>query len=106
MNAIQFIKEKGVDKAREVIDGAPDLWTTYTTAGVLGGYIRCSGSAGQDEVSISDLKRLVESVDLVESYGGVGLLEYQVRCLGQELSDALKQAIADYELLFCSGESK
>ena len=28
MNAQQFIKEHGVDKAREVVDGAPEWSTT------------------------------------------------------------------------------
>ena len=99
MNAIQFIKEHGVDKAREVVKGAPEHWTTYTTGGGLGGgYIRCSGSVGQDEVPISDLKRLVDSMDLVESFNGVEMakryLEENVECSD---SERLKQAIADYE---------
>lgn len=29
MNAIQFIKDHGVDKAREVVEGAPDGATYY-----------------------------------------------------------------------------
>ena len=31
MNATDFIKQHGVDKAREVIDGAPDLAEYYST---------------------------------------------------------------------------
>ena len=29
MNAIKFIKEHGVDKAREVVEGAPDKTATH-----------------------------------------------------------------------------
>ena len=29
MNAIQFIKEQGVEKAREVVEGAPDKTATH-----------------------------------------------------------------------------
>ena len=32
MNAIQFINEHGVDKAREVVDGAPDKTATHYVA--------------------------------------------------------------------------
>lgn len=42
MNAVDFIKKYTIEEARKVVDGAPELWTTYTTEGVLGGYIRCS----------------------------------------------------------------
>ena len=111
MNAIQFIKEHGVEKAREVVEGAPEHWTTYTTGGGLGGgYIRCSGSVGQDEVSISDLKRLVESADLIGKYHSIdhaknhynnmreALNQYQYENKDiEDLSNELKQAIVDVE---------
>lgn len=107
MNAINFIKQHGVEKAREVVEGAPEHWTTYTTGGGLGGgYIRCSGSVGQDEVSISDLKRLVESVGLVKSYGGIINAKHDVKHLDLDWDydtprvTRLKQAIADYESIY------
>ena len=123
MNATDFIKQHGVEKARKVVEGAPDKTATHYVFRKISNYYSVEfqswhhddewwdsdchteqdliNSYGLDfVVSLSDLKRLVESVDLIESYGGVGLLEYQVRCLGQELSDSLKQAIADYESIY------
>ena len=124
MNAINFIKQHGIEKAREVVESAPkdaELFHTNT-------YIKNAHSEGRtdhfarwsdgfngwvnasddrefidESIVLEELKRLVESAELVQSYGGVGLLEYQVRCLGQELSDSLRQAIADYESIY-SGE--
>jgi len=111
MKATDFIKTQGLDKAREVVEGAPEHCTTYTTGGGLGGgYIRCSGSVGQDEVSISDLKRLVESADLIGKYHSIdhaknhynnmreALNQYQYENKDiEDLSNELKQAIADVE---------
>ncbi|KYQ83549.1 hypothetical protein AWW72_13250 [Acinetobacter sp. NRRL B-65365] len=103
MNAIQFIKDHGVEKAKEVLNKYQDCympevfkyWSEQMQDFVLAPkYASCL---------VSDLKHLVESVDLIDSYGGIRLLEYQVRCLGQEMSDALKQAIGDYESIY-SGE--
>jgi hypothetical protein len=95
MNAIQFIKEKGVDKARKVIDGAPDLAEYYST--IDGEYYRIELHA----VNLRHLKRLVESVDLVESFNGVEMakryLEENMECSD---SERLKQAIADYESIY------
>ena len=63
--------------------------------------------AGGAYILLSDLKRLVESVDMLKRFGGIELskewiLEYSSFPYRAEL----EQAIADYELLFCSGESK
>lgn len=104
MNAINFIKQYGVEKAMEVVEGAPERRTTYTTGGGLGGgYIRCSGSVRQEEVSISDLKRLVESVDLVESWGGIEVVKRHDLELCKSKPESagyrLIQAIADYEAI-------
>ena len=113
MNAIQFIKEHGVEKARKVIDGAPYLNSeethfcaevfVYTDGFDDDGYC-------QHCVDISDLKRLVESADLVNLKGGVKKLKKEADCLFHNEVEGIalryEQAIADYELLFCSGESK
>ena len=110
MNAIQFIKEHGIKKAREVIDGAPELAEYYST--IDGEYYRIELHA----VNLRHLKRLVESVDLVEHFGNdlVGakqLLEFSKACKTIELSgsvitvERLKQAIADYEQLFGNTET-
>lgn len=136
MNAIQFIKEHGVDKAREVVEGAPDGATHF----VRSTYLKLIGAvwwnawlpewSHKDDCMVKkwkgesidlmktwgevykleDLKRLVESVELVEHFGNdlVGakqLLEFSNDCKTIELSgsvitvERLEQAIADCEAI-------
>ena len=110
MNATDFIKQHGVDKAREVIDGAPDLAEYYST--IDGEYYRIELHA----VNLRHLKRLVESADLINANGGLNgtkntitLFQYSLDlglCHGVDGVDAeveiprLKQAIADYEVIY------
>lgn len=106
MNAIQFIKDHGVDKAGEVVEGAPNGFNGYND--VINKYTR--GVWFSRDVLLSDLKFLVESVELVEHFGNdlVGakqLLEFSKDCKTIELSgsvitiERLEQAIADYEAI-------
>lgn len=87
MNAIQFIKDHGVERAREVVEGAPSNAESYQD----GYYFRTKPEfqfhngfhpvwnltdnngeyfkkQGFNPVDLEDLKRLVESVDLVKGY--------------------------------------
>jgi hypothetical protein len=82
MNAIQFIKEYGVEAARIVIGSAE-----------IGGI---------DTPSTNDLKRLVDSVDLVTRYGGIAEAKilHQDEFWDEVAFKILKQAIVDYEQLF------
>lgn len=131
MNAIQFIKEHGVEKAREVFEGAPETATHFTEA--LGGHYAkegmlkmkpqwlwfnsinkewCYDFAAEDHIHLPDLKRLVESVDLIEKHHSIdhaknhynnmreALNQYQYENKDiEDLSNKLKQAIADYEAI-------
>ena len=61
----------------------------------------------KDLICIDDLKRLVESVDLIDSLGGLELSKKESNnCRFYEYADtshrayAIKQAISDYEQLF------
>ena len=110
MDTTQFIKEYGVEKAREVVEGTPELAEYCST--IDGKYYRIEINA----VNIKHLKRLVESMDLVEYFGNdlVGakqLLDFSKDCKTIELSgsvitvERLKQAIADYEQLFGNTET-
>ena len=106
MNAIQFIKDNGVDKAREVVDGqkdtvAPNLFKYFSPS--LNDYHMLNI---ESNVRISELKRLVDSVDLIDSLGGLELSKKESNnCRFYEYADmshrayAIKQAIADYELI-------
>lgn len=85
MKPEQFIREYGVEKAREVVEGAPEGTTHYDIPFEV--YLRSTefwnGSEWKEVdnltiqdlelppfVNLSDLKRLVESLDLVEYHGG------------------------------------
>lgn len=76
MKPTQFIKDHGLEKAREVVEGASELWFAYDAHDQV--YIRCGDI--QDGYSIADyedcflldeLRSLVESVDLVNDLGGM-----------------------------------
>ena len=117
MNAIQFIKENGVEKARKVIDGAPDKTATHYVFRKIPRYYSIEfqswyhdgewwdsdchteqdliDSYGSDFVlSLSDLKRLVESVDIISKFDSV-----------QEAKDAISNSpdgATDYRKLSCT----
>ena len=170
MNAIKFIKDNGVDKAREVVSGAPDKTATHYVFRKIPSYYSVEfqswyhdgewwdsdchteqdliDSYGEDYVvNLSDLKnlianidsqiaikfikewgddyskkyialsesegnilpwelslkRLVENVGLVKSYGGIINAKHDVKHLDLDWDydtprvTRLKQAIADYE---------
>lgn len=132
MNAIDFIKQHGVEKAREVVDCAPWLDqfspTANTYYSVRTGQKWCEESNGwiymgdelpDDLIELYDLKRLVESVDLVGKVGGIAKAKAQVKQahehgyltisipveinssigMGCLYIDKLEKAIADYEAI-------
>ena len=114
MNAIQFIKEHGVEKAREVVEGAPEWAIFWITQGEYHiSMLSFPNMVGHHSFLISDLKRLVESVDLIGKYHSIdhaknhynnmreALNQYQYENKDiEDLSNELKQAIADYELIY------
>lgn len=92
MSAINFIQQHGVEKAREVVEGAPDGATHF----VRSTYLKLIGAvwwnawlpewSHKDDCMVKKWKG--ESIDLMKTWGEVYKLE------------DLKQAIADYEQLF------
>ena len=102
MSAIQFIQKHGVDKAREVVKGASGIAAYFETCALGVKYYRTDIGCNH-AISISDLKRLIESVDLVKSYGGIINAKHDVKYLDLDWDydtqrvTRLKQAIADYE---------
>ncbi|WP_151738228.1 hypothetical protein [Acinetobacter junii] len=97
MNAIKFIQDNGVEKAREVIEGAPYLNSeeTHFCADV---FVYTDGFDDdgycQHCVDISELKRLVESVDIISKFDSV-----------QEAKDAISNSpdgATDYRKLSCT----
>ncbi|WP_457793854.1 hypothetical protein [Acinetobacter baumannii] len=139
MKPEQFIREFGVEKAREVVEGAP-AFPVFGYCTVTGSYIfkRANATAyyhnetnswseeyAIDLILLEDLKRLVESVDLINKLGGIEVakekltygnsisamrLSYETTITDRDgtkqnvitgvyLED-LEQAIADYESIY------
>jgi hypothetical protein len=96
MNAIQFIKEQGVEKAREVVNGAPELAEYYST--IDGEYYRIEINA----VNLKQLKRLVKSVYLVKEHHTLDrAIEYaNSQYTAPEIKVCLLDAIADYRSIY------
>lgn len=88
MNAIQFIKDHGVDKAREVVEGVPDGAEVYAYRSKT--YFSSPNCIYDEKLSIweemdrgmdldlyeeqlwlDDLKRIVESVERINFIGGI-----------------------------------
>ena len=104
MKATELIKNKGIEYAKDIVESAPD--------GVLAwneGYEFVCGTAinisDEDRekyfVDMSDLKRLVESHELVEKWQGLNAAKIKVvllRIFGLTTqADQLEQAVTDVE---------
>ncbi|ARG16344.1 TPA: hypothetical protein JIZ13_03710 [Acinetobacter nosocomialis] len=94
MQAQQFIKDHGLERAREVVASGADSFTFVLNNGIRRIY---------KSVSVTSLKRLVESVDLVNKHGGIYNIKFNVLLLKNGLPERLKQAIADYESIYGEG---
>ena len=113
MNAIKYIKDHGVEKAREVVKGAPehcfvyDLerkeYVAYEDTSIAMCFLKSRF------IDLSELKRLVESVNLVSNLGGIEKCKGYVQvCFFKnrdKYGNRIKQAIADYEQLFGNTET-
>ena len=102
MNAIQFIQQNGVEKARKVIDGAPDRATTVKPSLNFKHFMYgiCENAAGA-YILLSDLKRLVESVDFINKFGGIDLAKaYDEEMSSYGFDPFFDKAIADYESIY------
>ena len=57
MKANEFIKVHGIEKAREIVEGAPsNAYSSYPKQGVYAKFI--FGKCGNDEVLLSEHRRL------------------------------------------------
>ncbi|WPQ53701.1 hypothetical protein [Acinetobacter baumannii] len=127
MNPEQFIREFGVEKAREVVDGAPDKTATHWVFRKLPNYYSVDfqswfhdgewwdsdchteqdliDSYGEDfVVNLSNLKRLVESIDLVNSLGGLKAARSEAHKDCFAYNQPLLAAIAAYESIYGGGQ--
>ncbi len=114
MNAIKFIKQHGIEKAREELQKLPNSNITHMTNDarmfvdknnpLLDEFQR---NQIKDLICIDGLKRLIESFDLINSLGGVQeatnkAFDMTMLVVGFN-PDKIEQAIADYESIY-SGE--
>ncbi|MBJ9961441.1 hypothetical protein I5730_12890 [Acinetobacter nosocomialis] len=129
MKPEQFIREFGEKKAREVVEDAPNDSTLFRLCGIEeiptylkvkdGKYWRYSWRSGFREacqstynkindagelVSLSDLKRLVESIDLVNSLGGIKAARSEAHKDCFVYNQPLLAAIAAYESIYGGGD--
>ena len=125
MNATDFIKQHGVEKAREVLLSAYTHCIYVETPthfdvneNVLVHEIDFK-EMHESYVDLKKLKRLVESVDLVKKHGGLFATKCQLDKGGTDFEwygengefgltdlDDLKQAIADYESIYSNTPKK
>ncbi|WP_214307723.1 hypothetical protein, partial [Acinetobacter baumannii] len=111
MKPEQFIREQGLDKAREVVEGIPSKYMEcyYSTLCYCTKAKKYSDRFNPriELVNMDDLKRLMESVALVESWGGIDDVKlYDLsHCKNRPESAGYKllQAIADYESIYGGG---
>ncbi|WP_435722127.1 hypothetical protein [Acinetobacter baumannii] len=112
MKPEQFIREYGEEKAREVVEGIPSKYMEcyYSTLCYCTKAKKYSDRFNPriELVNMADLKRLVESIDLVESWGGIEDLKlYDLsHCKDKPESAGYKllKAIADYESIYGGGD--
>lgn len=114
MNAIKFIQQHGVEKAREIVEGIPSKYMScyYSTLCYCTKSNKYSDRFAPREslVNMGWLKRLVESVDCIKSYGGIINAKHDVKYLDLDWDydtprvTRLKQAIADYEAIYSDSD--
>ena len=113
MNAINFMQQHGIEKARKVVEGAPK-WAMSINFNNGMYYSRMEHKKG--DTFLYDIKRLVESVDLVNCNGGLNGTKNTVKLFQSSLDiglyhgvegvnaedeiPRLKQAISDYESIY------
>lgn len=101
MNAIQFIKQHGINKTKRITEEAGYKHHYYSPTKRMWMMFY---EEQANPVSLLELKRLVESVDLVNLKGGVKKIKKEADCLfhNDVEGTALRyeQAIADYEAIY------
>ncbi|NUG49682.1 hypothetical protein [Acinetobacter lactucae] len=118
MRAQQFIKDHGLEKAREVVEGAPKYathfklgidgvfyfkyfgfsWFCFGDEGLINTYMDDHESCHLIEVAL--VKRLVESVDRINASGGI--YGFKTYCNGDYQEQDLLD-IRNYESIYGEG---
>ncbi|HEE6636152.1 TPA: hypothetical protein R7S54_001551 [Acinetobacter baumannii] len=105
MKATKLIRDKGLQYAKEIVDSAPSNATEWNE----GFEFQCGQSveiskADREKyfVDLSELKRLVESVDRVNAFGGLKDAKAVVK-MGKHYK-YLKAHISNYESIYGGGD--
>ncbi|MGI3278996.1 hypothetical protein [Acinetobacter baumannii] len=106
MKPEQFIREQGLEKAREVVEGIPSKYMEcyYSTLCYCTKAKKYSDRFNPriELVNMADLKRLVESLEIIDKCGG--LYGFKTYCNGDYSQEDL-QAIRDHESIYGGGEN-
>ncbi|EHU1613550.1 hypothetical protein A0118_RS02555 [Acinetobacter baumannii] len=118
MDAKNFIRVYGFEKARGVVKDAPESATHYELTIDGDFYFKrnkfewlCFSddqliSTYFDDhelcrlIALDDLKNFVDSMDLILKHGGIENLKFNILLLKNGLPERLKRAIADYEYIY------
>ena len=95
--AVEFVKTFGIEAAQDLWVGAFDLYNNNIQ--ILNGMV-CSFSDDKFLFNLIYIKCIIDSHDLVESYGGLEKAKlrcYPTKHLTMESYHKLKQAISDVE---------
>ncbi|HBM1866057.1 TPA: hypothetical protein LUJ97_001665 [Acinetobacter nosocomialis] len=125
MKPEQFIREFGAEKAREILNDTPaqSYFTCFCSKCGWGGssqklnvngydrdWIACpecySEKIETEDAAINELKRLVESLDLIKAYGGIESCK-QILYMLHELTEdpePIREAVRDHESIYGGGE--
>ncbi|MDC4941635.1 hypothetical protein OHW01_00085 [Acinetobacter baumannii] len=118
MKPEQFIREQGLEKAREVVEGAPGF-PVFGYCTLTGNYIfkRSNATAyyhnetnswsedyAIELILLEDLKRLVESIDLIKHMGGISEVKRKFRDNGSCHGERMKALIKDHESIYGGGD--
>ena len=105
MSAIEFIKLYGLHSARVTVEDAQENTHYCTEAGYHSTKLDVAYEPCPDCVSIPDIQRLVESVDLVKEHYTLDRAKKYADSpyTAPELKNRLEQVIADYEALYPFG---
>ncbi|MCE6002309.1 hypothetical protein KWE28_14510 [Acinetobacter pittii] len=127
MKPEQFIREFGVEKAREVVEGAPGF-PVFGYCTLTGNYIfkRSNATAyyhnetnswsedyAIELILLEDLKRLVESVNFIKAFQSLEMAKealastkFNFVLIGHRavMAPRLKQAIRDHESIYGGGD--
>lgn len=103
MKAHKFVAEHGIEEAKRVLEGAPDWAVFWISRDQYHGHIiSFPNMTGHYSIKLSELKQVVESVELIKKLGGLIAAKSALTVLEFETGaypEKIKQAIADYELV-------